>query len=42
MRCETLGRNYAKGNSGLENKAGLEYMLASSLVKAQVLLITGV
>ena len=41
MRCETLGRNYAKGNSGLENKAGLEYMLASSLVKAQVLLITG-
>jgi CHAT domain-containing protein len=41
MRCETLGRNYAKANNGLENKTGLEYMLASSLVKAQVLLITG-
>ena len=41
MRCETLGRNYAKANEGLEHTAGLEYMLASSLVKAQVLLITG-
>src|SRR4030095_10718200 len=40
-RCETLGRNYAKANSGPENKTGLEYMLASSLVKAQVLLVIG-
>src|SRR6185436_17623707 len=40
-RCETLGRNYAKRNTGEEHATGLEYMLASSLVRAQVLLTTG-
>src|SRR3989337_3472263 len=38
-RCETLARNYAQMNSGPENKTGLEYMLVSSLLRAQVLLI---
>jgi tetratricopeptide (TPR) repeat protein len=40
-RCETLGRNYARENIEEEHTTGLEYMLASSLVRAQVLLTTG-
>lgn len=39
MRCETLGKNYAQMHTGTENKVGLEYVFASSLLRAQVLLI---